>query len=107
VGVAHRDQLRAVGAVAALVGRTIGPGDNILPRAVARTDRVTQPGHRHRPATTVARRYTAGVRRRHLAGATDRQIGRTSDARPISVVDGDGLRASIAIAALVGRPVNT
>src|SRR5207247_6587893 len=57
-------------------------------------------------AAVVARRHAVGVRGRNLAGATDRQVGRTSDARWAGVVDGNGLDASGAVAALIGRPVS-
>jgi len=92
------DRLRASCAVAALVRRPVNAADDKLPNAIARTDRVPLQLNRPRPAAVVTRRHAVGVRCRHLAGATRRQVARAGDARWVGVVDADRLGAGDAVA---------
>src|SRR5205823_7874295 len=101
VGILDRDGLDTRCAIAALVRRAVSSADDKMTGAIARTDRIPLPAHRHRSAAVVARRHAVGVRDRHLAGATHRQSGWTRDAWRVGIVDRDGLRAGGAVAALV------
>ena len=100
-----RDNLDASGAVAALIRCPVRATDDELSGAIARTDRIPLPTHRHRAAAVVARRDAVGVRDGHLAGATHRQVGRATDARRSGINESNNLAASISPAILIhGHP---
>ena len=91
----HRDRLRMAAAIAAGIGRVIGPGDAVAIGATARRNLVRVMADRHRPTAVICRSHTVVIGRWHLARARHRRVGREGiDHRRGLVIHCDRLAAA-------------